>query len=101
MAEVTQADLDAAADFLETWEPGPEMTVVKLARVFARHRAAAFAAGALAMRERAAKECEAEAVSCRNEWNRKLGVEDTMADVADDCAAAIRALPIKEMNDEG
>lgn len=35
---VTREDRDAAADFLESWEPGPEMTVVKLARVFARHR---------------------------------------------------------------
>ena len=31
---VTQAAMDAAADFLEAWEPGPEMTVVKLARAF-------------------------------------------------------------------
>ena len=36
--EVIQADRDAAANFLEQWEPGPEMTVVKLARAFARHR---------------------------------------------------------------
>lgn len=36
--EVTQEDRDAAADFLEAWEPGPEMTVVKLARAFAAHR---------------------------------------------------------------
>lgn len=36
-----QADRDAAADFLEGWEPGPEMTVVKLARAFAAHRRAA------------------------------------------------------------
>lgn len=38
MIAVTQADRNAAADFLESWEPGPEMTVVKLARAFARHR---------------------------------------------------------------
>lgn len=38
MTEITQADRDAAADFLESWEPGPEMTVVKLAKAFARHR---------------------------------------------------------------
>lgn len=40
MTEITQADRDAAADFLESWEPGPEMTVVKLAKAFARHRLA-------------------------------------------------------------
>lgn len=38
--EIIQADREAAADFLEGWEPGPEMTVVKLARCFARHRIA-------------------------------------------------------------
>lgn len=38
MTGITQADKDAAADFLESWEPGPEMTVVKLAKAFARHR---------------------------------------------------------------
>ena len=37
MTEITQADRDAAADFLESWELGPEMTVVKLAKAFARH----------------------------------------------------------------
>lgn len=36
--QVTQDDMNAAADFLESWEPGPEMTVVKLARVLAAHR---------------------------------------------------------------
>lgn len=41
---IEQCDRDAAADFLESWEPGPEMTVVKLAMAFARHRAAAIAA---------------------------------------------------------
>lgn len=38
MTGITQADRDMAADFLESWEPGPEMTVVKLAKAFARHR---------------------------------------------------------------
>ena len=37
-ALVEQRDRDAGADFLESWAPGPEMTVVKLARAFARHR---------------------------------------------------------------
>lgn len=37
---VLQADVDRAADFLESWEPGPEMTVVKLACEFAAHRIA-------------------------------------------------------------
>jgi len=36
--DVTAADRQAAAEFLEAWEPGPEMTVVKLARAFAKHR---------------------------------------------------------------
>ncbi len=35
------ADMNAAADFIEAWEPGPEMTVVKLARAFAAYREAA------------------------------------------------------------
>jgi hypothetical protein len=39
---------EAAASFLESWEPGPEMTVVKLAR--------AFQAAIDAQRERDAKE---------------------------------------------
>lgn len=43
----SQADRDAAADFLEGWEPGPEMTVVKLARAFAAHRRAALEEAAL------------------------------------------------------
>lgn len=40
---VTQADLNASADFLESWEPGPELTSDKLAMAFARHRIAAIA----------------------------------------------------------
>jgi hypothetical protein len=59
----------------------------------------AYQAGQRDMQERAAAVCEAEAVSYRNEWNRNLGVEDTMADAADDCGEAIRALPIKETPD--
>jgi len=43
---VIQADRDAAASFLESWEPGPEMTVVKLARAFADHRRATLAPAA-------------------------------------------------------
>ena len=40
MVEVTQSDMNVAATFLEEWEPGPEMTVVKLARVIAAVRIA-------------------------------------------------------------
>lgn len=40
MTTITDADKEAAASFLESWEPGPEMTVVKLARAFANHREA-------------------------------------------------------------
>jgi hypothetical protein len=32
--QVSDEAREAAASFLETWEPGPEMTVVKLARAF-------------------------------------------------------------------
>lgn len=38
--EMIPADREAAADFFESWEFGPEMTVVKLAKAFARHRIA-------------------------------------------------------------
>ena len=48
---VTQVDRDRAADFLEAWEPGPEMTVVKLARSFATHRTEAVAALEARVRE--------------------------------------------------
>ena len=36
---VTQADVNAAADFIEGWEPGPETTVDKLAVLLANIRA--------------------------------------------------------------
>lgn len=48
---ITDADREVAASFLENWEPGPEMTVVKLARAFATHRIAAMIEGARLMRE--------------------------------------------------
>ncbi len=35
------ADREAAANFLQSWEPGPETTVMKLSDAFARHRLAA------------------------------------------------------------
>ena len=35
---ITGADIEAACLFLESWEAGPEMTQVKLARAFALHR---------------------------------------------------------------
>ena len=38
---VNDADREAAQVFLENWEPGPEMTAVKLARAFETHRIAA------------------------------------------------------------
>jgi len=44
--EITQVDADQAASFLESWEPGPEMTVIKLARAFAHHRMLGRAEGA-------------------------------------------------------
>lgn len=50
---ITDADREAAASFLENWEPGPEMTVVKLARAFAAHRKAAMIEGARLMQEKA------------------------------------------------
>lgn len=39
--EPSQASMNAAADFLESWTPGPEMTVVKLARLLDQIRQAA------------------------------------------------------------
>lgn len=36
--EVTDADIEAACSWLESWEPGPELTQDKLADAFARHR---------------------------------------------------------------
>ncbi len=41
MVEVIYSDIDAACSFLESWEPGPELTQDKLAVAFARHRIAA------------------------------------------------------------
>ena len=84
MVEVTQADIDAAHAWIRQQSTGLQMMMNKprgLHEAFARHRAAAFAAGeeasALAMRERAAE---------RAGWDGCCGND-------------IRALPVKETND--
>lgn len=56
MAKVEQRDINRAADFLESWEPGPEMTVDKLARAFAAHREQERAAIVAWLREEARAE---------------------------------------------
>ncbi len=78
---------EAQAMMQKAWNrPSPLMTMVH------NEARAAIRVIAPAVLEEAALSCDAEAVDCRNEWNRNLGVEDVMADVADDCADAIRAM---------
>lgn len=95
MVEMTQADWDAAADWLESWEPGPEMTVVKLAKTFARHRHAAMIEGARLMQEAAALEADREVYKQRTK--RVSSLDDDSLSAVGFVANAIRALDPAEV----
>ncbi len=78
---ITDADIEAACSFLETWEPGPERTQDKLAITFAAHRLSGVIEGRRQMREEAAN-----ATTCNGYGAR--GFEEIIA-------AAIRAIPLE------
>jgi hypothetical protein len=73
--QVTQVDREAAASWLESWEPGPEMTVVKLARAFAAHRALGIAQGRALER--------ADVVALRETVLNEDWLEETISDSLD------------------
>lgn len=93
--EVTQRDRDIAAAFLEEWEPGPEMTVVKLAKAFARHRHAAMIEGARLMQEAAALEADREV--CNQRTKRISSLDNDSLAAVGFVANAIRALDPAEV----
>ena len=91
--EITQADADQAASFLESWEPGPEMTVIKLDRAFARHRMEAEQRG----RAEGAAQERAEIVA----WLRRLASDEGQTFQGRNLAAQIAAMNFSDAIERG